>query len=534
MELILGIDLGTTYSCAAWVDETGKPQIIKNKEGFLTTPSAVFFRSPSEKEVGEAAKQYAVMYPDRVVSQIKRHMGEEGYTVYMDGDDLRPEEISGYILKKLTEDAVSTLRAEGAIPPDEPKSIAAVITCPAYFGAGERHATRTAGELAGLRMLAEPLNEPTAAAILFGTLQQGDTRNVLVYDLGGGTFDVTIIHVEPGLIDVVCTGGDHHRGGVDWDKRLMELALQKAEAQGLLTADSVYEDPEALQELTLSAEEAKINLSARPRAMLRFTCGGKTARVEVTREEFEAATEDLLQDTLRLTDDMLAQAAAKGYPLSAIDELLLVGGSTGMPQVVQALQQKYGKTPRSFDPAGAVAKGAALFAQKSAEMEKVLPTTPAGRDPKVLGRLGGVQVRNVSSRSYGVNAFDIADDVEKLFIIIPRNATLPAEGHSRFNPRNDNQSASRFDVMESLAAGEVAPLSEGKKLGEAVLELPAGCTRQTVIDVTFTLTEGGLLQLHAIERDGGREVHAQFQVSGGMSQQELAEAGDRISHSTVE
>ena len=123
---------------------------------------------------------------------------------------------------------------------------------------------------------------------------------------------------------------------------------------------------------------------------------------------------------------------------------------------------------------------------------------------------------------------------EKLFIIIPRNATLPAEGHSRFNPRNDNQSASRFDVMESLAAGEVAPLSEGKKLGEAVLELPAGCTRQTVIDVTFTLTEGGLLQLHAIERDGGREVHAQFQVSGGMSQQELAEAGDRISHSTVE
>lgn len=383
-------------------------------------------------------------------------------------------------------------------------------------------------------MLAEPLNEPTAAAILFGTLQQGDTRNVLVYDLGGGTFDVTIIHVEPGLIDVVCTGGDHHRGGVDWDKRLMELALQKAEAQGLLTADAVYEDPEALQELTLSAEEAKINLSARPRAMLRFTCGGKTARVEVTREEFEAATEDLLQDTLRLTDDMLAQAAAKGYPLSAIDELLLVGGSTGMPQVVQALQQKYGKTPRSFDPAGAVAKGAALFAQKSAEMEKVLPTTPAGRDPKVLGRLGGVQVRNVSSRSYGVNAFDIADDVEKLFIIIPRNATLPAEGHSRFNPRNDNQSASRFDVMESLAAGEVAPLSEGKKLGEAVLELPAGCTRQTVIDVTFTLTEGGLLQLHAIERDGGREVHAQFQVSGGMSQQELAEAGDRISHSTVE
>ena len=225
MELILGIDLGTTYSCVAWVDETGKPQIIKNKEGFLTTPSVVFFRSKTEQEVGDAAKQYAVMYPDRVVSQIKRHMGEAGYSVFMDGADLRPEEISAHILRKLVQDAVTTLREEGAIPPDEPERIAAVITCPAYFGAGERHATRTAGELAGLRLLAEPVNEPTAAATLFGVLQQGDTRNVLVYDLGGGTFDVTIIHVEPGLIDVVCTGGDHHRGGVDWDKALMELAL---------------------------------------------------------------------------------------------------------------------------------------------------------------------------------------------------------------------------------------------------------------------------------------------------------------------
>ena len=142
----------------------------------------------------------------------------------------------------------------------------------------------------------------------------------------------------------------------------MELALQKAEAQGICSADEVYDDPEALQELTLSAEEAKINLSARERAMLRFTCGGRTARIEVTRKEFEDATADLLQDTLRLTDDMLAVAAKKGYPLSSIDELLLVGGSTAMPQVVQALQQKYGKTPRSFDPAGAVAKGAALLA----------------------------------------------------------------------------------------------------------------------------------------------------------------------------
>ena len=218
MELILGIDLGTTYSCVAWVDETGKPQIIKNKEGFLTTPSVVFFRSKTEQEVGDAAKQYAVMYPDRVVSQIKRHMGEAGYSVFMDGADLRPEEISAHILRKLVQDAVTTLREEGAIPADEPERIAAVITCPAYFGAGERHATRTAGELAGLRLLAEPVNEPTAAATLFGVLQQGDTRNVLVYDLGGGTFDVTIIHVEPGLIDVVCTGGDHHRGGVDWTR----------------------------------------------------------------------------------------------------------------------------------------------------------------------------------------------------------------------------------------------------------------------------------------------------------------------------
>lgn len=530
MELILGIDLGTTYSCVAWVDETGKPQIIKNKEGFLTTPSVVFFRSKTEQEVGDAAKQYAVMYPDRVVSQIKRHMGEADYSVFMDGADLRPEEISAHILRKLVQDAVTTLREEGAIPTDEPERIAAVITCPAYFGAGERHATRTAGELAGLRLLAEPVNEPTAAATLFGVLQQGDTRNVLVYDLGGGTFDVTIIHVEPGLIDVVCTGGDHHRGGVDWDKALMELALQKAEDQGICSADEVYDDPEALQELTLSAEEAKINLSARERAMLRFTCGGRTARIEVTRKEFEEATADLLQDTLRLTDDMLAVAAKKGYPLSSIDELLLVGGSTAMPQVVQALQQKYGKTPRSFDPAGAVAKGAALLAQRAAAEEA--KGSSDGDAP--IGRIGDVKVHNVSSRSYGVNAFDMKDDVEKLFIIIPRNATLPAEGHNRFNPRTDNQRSCRFAVMESLSHQEIAPMSEGKELGEALLELPSGCTRSTVIDVTMKLTEGGLLELYAIERDAGREVHAEFHVAGDMSEQELAEATDRISHSTVE
>lgn len=530
MELILGIDLGTTYSCAAWVDETGKPQVIKNREGFLTTPSVVFFRSETEQEVGEAAKQYAVMYPDRVVSQIKRHMGEADYSVFMDGADLRPEEISAHILRKLVKDAVTTLQEEGAIPPDQPERVSAVITCPAYFGAGERHATRTAGELAGLHLLAEPVNEPTAAATLFGVLQQGDTRNVLVYDLGGGTFDVTIIHVEPGLIDVVCTGGDHHRGGIDWDNALMELALQKAEAQGVCSADAVYNDPEALQELTLSAEEAKINLSARERAMIRFTCGGRTARVEVTREEFEKATADLLQDTLRLTDDMLAVAAQKGYPLSAIDELLLVGGSTAMPQVVQAIRQKYGKTPRSFDPAGAVAKGAAILAQRAAAEEK---KGAAGGDGPI-GRIGDVAVRNVSSRGYGVNAFDMADDVEKLFLLIPRNATLPAEGHNRFNPRTDNQRAARFDVMESLSGQTVAAVSEGKKLGEAVLELPAGCTRTTVIDVTLKLTEGGLLELYAIERDGGREVRAEFRVAGGMSEQELAEAADRISHSTVE
>ena len=532
MELILGIDLGTTYSCVAWVDETGKPQIIKNKEGFLTTPSSVFFRSETEREVGDSAKQYAVMYPDRVVSQIKRHMGEEGYSVYMDGADIRPEEISGYILSKLVQDAVNTLREERTIPSDEPESVAAVITCPAYFGAGERHATRTAGELAGIRLLADPINEPTAAATLFGTLQQGDARNVLVYDLGGGTFDVTIIHVEPGRIDVVCTGGDHHRGGIDWDHALMELALQKAETQGLCTADTVYDDPEALQELTLSAEEAKINLSARERAMIRFTCGGKTARVEVTRDEFERATANLLQDTIRLTDDMLSVAAKKGYPLSSIDELLLVGGSTGMPQVAQILQEKYGKTPRSFDPAGAVAKGAALLAQKAAEEEKNGTPSPDGEKPR--GRLGGVLVHNVSSRSYGVNAFDITDDVEKLFLIIPRNATLPAEGHNQFNPRVDNQRNSRFEVMESLSTLEVAPLSEGKKLGEVLLELPEGCTRNTVIDVTLTLTEGGLLSLHAIERDAGREVRAEFQVASGMSEEELAAASDRISHTTVE
>ena len=519
MKLTFGIDLGTTYSCIAYMDENGKPVVLKNSEDQLTTPSAVYFESDSNVLVGESAQESAVMYPDKVVTLIKQHMGEEGYTCYVNDKDLRPEEISAYTLKKLVKDAISTLRSEGKLGDEEPE-VSAVITCPAYFGIPERTATKTAGELAGINVR-DIINEPTAAAIMYNTISSTQNKTVMVYDLGGGTFDVTIIRMkEKNSVEVLCTGGDNHLGGANWDKVLMAHVAKKAADNLGISIDDIFSQPEIVQELTLAVENAKITLSARDKALIRFNVDGQSARMEVTAKEFESLTADLLQRTLTLTDDVLKEAAKKGCSLTNIDELLLVGGSTKMPQVARVLKEKYGKEPRSFDPNEAVAKGAAVYAQ-TLDNTKLLP----GPEPTII---------NVSSRSYGVKATDRADLLEKLFLIIYRNSALPAKGQDTFNPMFDNQPSVRFPVMESLGTDRILTLDQGKEIGDAVLELPPNCSKDTPIDVTFTLNESGLLELHAKERTSGREVYAKFEVAGGMSEEEMKAAREQIMHTSVE
>ena len=557
MSKVFGIDLGTTYSCIAYIDANGKPVVLKNAEGDLTTPSVVFFESQRDVTVGAAAKESARMYPDQVVSFIKRSIGQPGFSLTLNGIQMKPEEISSYILKKVVQDAEETLRMEGNLADGE-NIHDVVITCPAYFGVAERDATQAAGVIAGLNVMAI-INEPTAAAITYGVTDDKQSRTVLVYDLGGGTFDITMIHIQPGEIRVICTGGDHNLGGKDWDDRvLMYLAERYQNETG--TPDNILDDPETLQELAISSERAKKLLSTKEKAPVAVNYMGERVRVELTREKFEELTEDLLTRTIDLTREMFQEAEKKGFRQSDVGEILLVGGSSKMPQVMRRVKAEFGIDTKMFDPDESVAKGAAIYANKMSEYHIVLEEIARSQgktfeevkeqvdqgtmDVKEAaqkahvsmrgGRLPGEEVKiiNVSSRSFGTEAYDETDQL-KLFHIIMRNAELPAEGQNTFYPRVDNQRSARFVVKESLSSDSVIDPELGKEIGTAELRLPADVTRDTQIEVTFRLDESGLLHLHARELKRFQEIEAEFQTTEALSEQEMTDAIRRSSKSSV-
>ncbi len=554
---VFGIDLGTTYSCIAYIDANGMPVVLKNAEGDLTTPSVVFFESQSEVTVGAAAKESAKMYPDQVVTFIKRSIGQPGFCLNLNGINMKPEEISSYILKKVVQDAEETMRMEGKLG-DEEHIRNVVITCPAYFGVAEREATKTAGIITGLNVMAI-INEPTAAAITYGVTDDSREKTVLVYDLGGGTFDITMIHIKPGEIRVICTGGDHNLGGKDWDDRvLLYLAQQYQQETG--TQDDILEDAETLQELSLAAERAKKLLSTKEKAPVVINYMGERVRVDLTRQTFDQLTEDLLSRTIELTREMFGEAEKKGYRLEDVSDVLLVGGSSKMPQVMNRVKAEFGVETRMFDPDESVAKGAAIYANKMSEynivleeiaknqgktLEEVREQVDSGQMdvqqeakkanvPMPGGRLPGEEMKiiNVTSRSFGTEAYD-QNDEKKLFNIIRKNAELPAEGTNSFYPREDNQRSVRFRVKESLASEDIVDTELGKEIGTAALELPSGVTRDTEIVVTFRLDESGLLHLHAKEMQGGREVDAEFQTTEALSEAEMSDAIRRNSDSSV-
>ncbi|MCD8049731.1 MAG: Hsp70 family protein [Clostridia bacterium] len=557
MGKIFGIDLGITYSCIAYIDENGKPVVLKNAEGDLTTPSVVYFESQTDVTVGSAAKENLKMYPDKTVDLIKRDIGKPGFNRNINGVDMKPEEISSYILKKVVQDAEDSLRMESKLGNDE-KIRDVVITCPAYFGVAERDATQAAGVIAGLNVMAI-INEPTAAAITYGVTDESQNKTVLVYDLGGGTFDITMINIKPGEIRVVVTGGDHNLGGRDWDEKiLMYLAEQYQNETG--TPDNILEDPETIQELSLAAERAKKLLSAKEKAPVAVNYMGERVRVELTREKFDELTEDLLTRTIDLTRDMFKEAEKKGFSQKDVSEILLVGGSSKMPQVMSRVKSEFGIETKMFDPDESVAKGAAIYANKMSEYNIVLEEIAKQQGKSVEevkvqvdkgqldveqeakkanirmrgGRLPGddVKIINVSSRSFGTVAYD-EDDKLKLFNIILKNAELPATGTNAFYPRYDNQQSVKFQVMECLTSEEKVDPELGKEIGTAELTLPAGVTRDTEIQVTFRLDESGLLHLHAKEMKGGREVDAEFQTTEALSEQEMSDAIRRSNKSSV-
>jgi molecular chaperone DnaK (HSP70) len=343
---IFGIDLGTTYSCIAYVDEYGITHVVSNIEGDRTTPSVVQFNG-EERIIGKEAKNSSMLEPDNTVDMVKRFMGKEGFSFEHEGTSYRPEEISSYILRKLVQDAEQQTGYQI-------KDV--VITCPAYFGILEREATKVAGEIAGLNVRSI-INEPTAAAICYGVHEEADQK-VLVYGLGGGTFDITVIKIEGGNITVVCTEGDHHLGGGNWDETIVTyLAQQWQEETG--SSEDPLESPETLQELYVRAEDAKKTLAQRAETSIAVMHDMQRKKISLNRETFDELTESLLERTIELTKIAIAEAKKRG--VEDFDQILMVGGSTKMPQVARRLQEEFGKKPIFCEPDEVVAKGAAIF-----------------------------------------------------------------------------------------------------------------------------------------------------------------------------
>jgi len=343
---VYGIDLGTTYSCIAYVDKTGRANIIRNIEGNNTTPSVVNFSNNNQVIVGEVAKENAIIDPQNTMLLVKTLMGKTNYAISYNGEDKSPEEVSAYILRKLTNDASKMMDTEV-------KDV--VITCPAYFGTAERMATKNAGKIAGLNVL-EIISEPTAAAIYYGCTKEVEEKTILIYDLGGGTFDVTIMNISEEKIEVLCSDGNPELGGKDWDDMIMRYVADEFKAK---TGYEGEFDEYAQQDLRLKVEKAKKQLSSKEEVMVLIDVAGIRARINLDRTIFDEVTSVLLNETLEKTDSVINVAEQKGYNL---DEIMLVGGSTRMPQVTKALIEKYGIKPKVLEPDEAVAKGAAIYA----------------------------------------------------------------------------------------------------------------------------------------------------------------------------
>lgn len=346
---VFGIDLGTTYSCIAYIDEYGHPVTIPNAEGDRTTPSVIFFDGPN-RVVGKEAKDNIVLHPDQVVAFVKRLLGQEDWTFFYDRTEYRAEEISSFILRKVVNDAETAL---GYMITD------VVITCPSYFGIDERKAIAKAGEIAGLNVRSI-IDEPIAATIYYSLHDEKD-QVVLVYDLGGGTFDIAMVEIKGGEINVIATGGDHYLGGNDWDN---VIVYYLAEQWKTLTdsSEDLLDDLETVQDIFSKAEQVKKSLSAREKTDVAVIYGDRQVKITLTRKKFDELTANLLEQTIELTHSMLREARKKGY--NQFDQILLVGGSTRMPQVANRLWDEFKLEPKIFEPDEAVAKGAAWYGQR--------------------------------------------------------------------------------------------------------------------------------------------------------------------------
>ena len=482
-EYCIGIDLGTTYSCLAYIDEDGNPVVEKNFEQEDTTPSVILFNENGEMIVGSPAKDMSMMYPpERVVTAIKRQMGTD-YTVVIDDLEMNPTMLSAVILRKIINDFNENHGCEVK---------KAVITCPAYFGQNERDATKTAGIIAGLEDVTV-INEPTAAAISFGFgSQDGGKKRVLVYDLGGGTFDVTILEIDGTSFTAVSTDGERFLGGKDWDAVIAQIVKEKVAEESGADIETISEDEDIAQSLVNDSETIKKRLSTAESTKGTLTFDGKKYVFTITREEFEAASASLIQSTVDTIERVLA---SKEFTIGDIDEIVLVGGSSKMPQVKNAILAKYPDASlKLFDPDQSVAKGAAIFAWSNTAPVQVGPK-PGGEDEEPFDNPNPLSVHNVLSKTFGIKA--LVDGEEMISNIIFRNEVLPIENVKTYYPVENGQGSIRIEIFEDSAfnndEGKRTAIIDGAPVGDFIMELPMDVTTDTPVQVKFTATDEGIL-----------------------------------------
>jgi len=511
--MIIGIDLGTTYSAAAYLDQNGQPQMIPNREGENTTPSVVMFENGDENSIviGSQAKECAGIDPYNVVQFIKRESGNQTWSFESDsGKVFKMEEISALILKRIVTDCEAALgeKIEGA-----------VITVPAYFGDAERTATENAAKIAGIKVLGL-INEPTAAALAFGLSRDNEGSTLMFYDLGGGTFDVTILKIENGIFKVLSTHGDKNLGGFNFDNEIMNYANQKIKDE--LNIDPM-DDDELQQDLRNKSEQAKRALSARNSVSFAVATHGKRIKIDLTREKFEEMIAGLISSTETSIDIALEDANLKP---SDINKVILVGGSTRIPAVQQFVADKMKITPSSeVHPDFAVAMGAAYYANELSKNPPAPTPNPHGGTQEEPVSM----IQDVTSHGFGIVSMNENQEMVNS-IIIKRNTSIPAKEKRVFSTMVDNQA----QIHLTLTEGDEDDLRYVTQIGETMIDMKNAVPAHYPITVEIAVDKNGVVHAYAYEgaeEYGFKLVHlGEMEVNrtASMSDQELDEKGRQM------